>query len=69
MKPGQDHAADGLTDAEDFRDFDDDDGVCPQCFGEGGWASCPEDCCPAIGGEEGCTDPVCWRTCDVCRGA
>lgn len=41
---------------------------CWQCGGEGGWASCFEDCCPAVGGEDGCTDERCWRECDVCLG-
>lgn len=48
--------------------MDDADDTCWQCHGEGGWPSCFEDCCPAIGGEENCIDPACWRRCDVCRG-
>ena len=47
-------------------DFDQDD-ECWQCGGEGGWASCAEDCCPYEGGEEACDDPVCWRRCDICN--
>jgi len=44
-----------------------DDNDCPQCFGEGGWASCMEDCCPYEGGEEACDDPACWVRCDLCN--
>lgn len=47
-------------------DMDSDD--CWDCGGEGGWNSCPEDCCPHIYGEEGCDDPVCWRRCPTCKG-
>lgn len=49
-------------------DYDEADDECWQCSGEGGWNSCIEDCCPAIGGEEWCDDPACWRRCDVCQG-
>jgi hypothetical protein len=49
-------------------DGDDGDDTCPSCHGNGGWASCVEDCCPYVGGEEDCDDPVCWRRCDLCRG-
>lgn len=52
-----------------MADYYDDDEACWQCGGEGGWNSCMEDTCCAIGGEEGCTDPLCWRKCDICRGA
>lgn len=52
----------------DYRDYYDDDETCWQCDGEGGWNSCMEDCCPSIGGEEGCDDPMCWRRCDICKG-
>lgn len=56
----------------DAADFDDDDFIdnetCDECGGEGGWNSCMEDTCCAIGGEEGCNDPVCWRVCPSCRG-
>lgn len=51
--------------------WEDDDAPnddCWQCGGEGGWNSCMEDTCCAIGGEEGCTDPLCWRVCDICKG-
>lgn len=47
---------------------DDYDNDCWQCGGEGGWNSCMEDTCCAIGGEEGCDDPMCWRRCDICGG-
>lgn len=56
-----------MIDPDDY-DFYEDDSDCPDCFGEGGYNSCMEDCCPAVGGEEGCTDPVCWRVCGACRG-
>ena len=49
-------------------DYFDDDDTCWQCSGDGGWNSCLEDTCCAIGGEEGCDDPMCWRRCDICRG-
>ena len=49
---------------EDF-DFGDDSDECWECGGEGGWNSCM--CC-AIGGEEGCDDPICWRVCPNCKG-
>ena len=52
----------------DPYDFDDEFDECWECSGEGGWNSCMEDCCAAIGGEEGCTDPVCWRVCPNCKG-
>ncbi len=48
-------------------DFLDDD-YCPECGGAGGYASCCEDCCPHVGGEEECDDPACWRVCPICRG-
>lgn len=47
---------------------DDEDGDCPNCGGEGGYASCVEDCCPYVGGEEDCDDPACWRRCGWCNG-
>jgi len=50
-----------------YEDHDYDDEECWQCGGEGGWASCVEDCCPYEGGEDACDDPVCWRRCDVCQ--
>jgi hypothetical protein len=50
---------------DDWPDDDQDD--CWQCGGEGGWASCMEDCCPYEGGEEACDDPACWVRCDVCN--
>lgn len=53
---------------EEYYDYDESDDECPQCFGEGGWNSCMEDTCCAIGGEEGCTDPLCWRVCWHCKG-
>lgn len=49
-------------------DYDADDDGCWQCGGEGGWASCMEDCCPCEGGEDMCDDPMCWRKCDICGG-
>lgn len=55
-------------DLPDDEDFDLDDGTCPQCDGEGGWASCGETVCPYEGGEELCDDPACWRVCDACGG-
>lgn len=55
-----------ISDIE-FDDLDDDED-CWECGGEGGFNSCMEDCCPAIGGEDGCDDPVCWRVCPNCRG-
>ena len=56
-----------MSEQRDYDDFDDSD-ECWECGGEGGWNSCLEDCCPMIGGEEGCTDPRCWRRCPGCRG-
>lgn len=58
------------------QQYDDDDHLddcvdtddCPDCGGEGGYNSCPEDCCPNFYGEDGCTDPICWRRCSVCKG-
>ena len=50
-------------------DFDDHcDVTCQECGGDGGWNSCMEDCCAAIGGEDCCDDPRCWRTCPTCGG-
>lgn len=49
-------------------EFYDEDDECWQCGGEGGWNSCMEDTCCAVGGEDGCEDPACWRRCDICRG-
>lgn len=50
-------------------DYDDEcKEPCFECFGEGGWNRCAEDCCPVIGGEDGCDDPACWRVCGTCRG-
>lgn len=59
------HDPQSPTDAADFYDESDE---CWECSGEGGWNSCMEDTCCAIGGEEGCDDPVCWRTCPNCKG-
>lgn len=47
---------------------DDASWACWRCGGEGGWASCIEDCCPLEGEEDACDDPACWRVCDVCHG-
>lgn len=55
------------VDPDQYWDFEETE-ECWQCNGEGGWASCQEDCCPHEGGEEMCLDPVCWRRCDVCKG-
>lgn len=56
----------------ELHDYDNDDygdwRTCWQCSGEGGWNSCMEDTCCALGGEEGCNDPLCWRRCDICKG-
>lgn len=64
------HDPQSPTDAADYDDgYDlDDDEMCDECGGEGGWNSCMEDCCPMVGGEEGCDDPLCWRVCSACRG-
>ena len=51
-------------DYDDYSEYVD----CWQCGGEGGWNSCMEDTCCALGGEEGCNDPLCWRRCDICKG-
>jgi hypothetical protein len=51
----------------DPDEFDDSE-ECWECGGEGGWNSCMEDTCCAIGGEEGCDDPLCWRRCPTCKG-
>lgn len=51
-------------DYDDYSEYVD----CWQCGGEGGWNSCMEDTCCALGGEEGCNDPSCWRRCDICKG-
>ncbi len=56
------------TESEDFFGWDDDTDECDECGGEGGYARCQEDCCPVVGGEECCDDPVCWRVCQTCRG-
>jgi hypothetical protein len=53
---------------DDFIDRYEDDGDCYECQGDGGYNRCPEDCCMAIGGEECCEDPLCWRVCPVCKG-
>lgn len=53
---------------DDHPYYDDADEDCWQCGGDGGWNSCMEDTCCALGGEEGCTDPLCWRVCDICKG-
>lgn len=45
---------------------DDMDDECGECGGEGGYNACMESSCPAIGGEEGCEDPGCWRACSTC---
>lgn len=52
---------------DDEPDYDESDD-CWECGGEGGWNSCMEDDCCAIGGEEGCDDPRCWRICPNCKG-
>lgn len=52
---------------EDDMDYLDTE-KCWHCGGEGGYASCQEDCCPYEGGEEACDDPVCWRRCSTCKG-
>ena len=58
-----------MTTIERDRDEDDDLAeICWECGGEGGWNICQEDCCPAEGGEDGCTDPACWRHCSGCGG-
>lgn len=58
-----------MTSVPDLDDFDDPGpDECHHCLGEGGYNACMEDCCPAVGGEDGCTDPACWRVCSVCRG-
>ena len=65
------HDPQSPTDAADYDDdpnFMDDDSECPECGGEGGYNSCMEDTCCAIGGEEGCDDPLCWCKCSACRG-
>lgn len=53
---------------EEIDDMMFDPQECPECHGEGGWASCREDCCPHEGGEEMCLDPACWRRCPGCKG-
>lgn len=53
-----------VYDEDDYSEFVE----CWQCDGEGGRPSCQEDCCPALYGEENCTDAACWRRCDVCLG-
>lgn len=50
---------------DDCVDVDD----CAECGGDGGYNSCMEDTCCAIGGEEGCDDPACWRRCSSCGGS
>lgn len=55
--------------AYDLGDFDHDLAEdCPECFGEGGWNYCMEDCCPMVGGEEACIDRRCWQRCECCDG-
>lgn len=53
---------------EEDHDYADDSDECWECGGDGGWNSCMEDTRCAIGGEEGCDDPLCWRQCPGCRG-
>lgn len=55
---------DAIVDYDDYEEYV----HCDQCGGEGGYASCMEDCCPYEGGEEMCDDPACWRRCDICEG-
>lgn len=64
------HDPQSPTDAADFDSDDyDETEECWECSGEGGWNSCLVDCCPAWGGEEECSDPLCWRICPNCKGA
>jgi hypothetical protein len=64
------HDPQSPTDAADIEYYDHlDDDACQECGGDGGWNYCMEDTCCAIGGEEGCDDPGCWRVCPSCRGA
>ena len=56
-----------MTEAHDYDDYDEGD-ECWDCGGEGGYASCCEDTCPHVDGEEGCDDPACWRRCSTCGG-
>lgn len=58
----------GIWGVHPDNDPDDFTEVCEECSGEGGWNYCPEDCCPAWGGEEECSDPACWRVCPGCKG-
>ena len=53
-----------MSDPVHYEDYEDDE--CSECGGEGGYASCLEDCCPYEGGEEECDDPLCWRPCSLC---
>lgn len=67
------HKATDAARIEAQREMLCDDGAdpeegCPNCGGEGGYASCVEDCCPYVGGEEDCDDPACWRRCGWCNG-
>jgi hypothetical protein len=43
--------------SEPYDDFYDDSDECDECGGEGGYNSCPEDCCPHIYGEDGLRRP------------
>ena len=38
-----------------------DDDTCPECWGEGGWHDCGEDCCC-------CLRPAINETCGLCEG-
>ena len=57
-----------MSEAPNYDHFGDDCDECWECNGDGGWNSCMEDTCCAIGGEEGCDDPICWRRCPICKG-
>lgn len=68
LSPAQAMTFDKFTGLQCDGYENDEGGDCANCGGEGGYASCMEDCCPCEGGEDACDDPMCWKACDWCNG-